>query len=221
MLAVVHARKIALLSLVFSSLVTSCLPKQSTTGVNQRRTTSNGENFGADANTTTANQTASTSNQTTIPTSQPVNQECYKAEEFICKVERLITEKTNKYRQSRGMQPLSHDSKISYVSRDWSKKQSNSGSIGHSGFPSARQSVYRTEFNESKSLRGENVAYTGMVGRTGQQDDAAAERIAEAFANMWWNSSGHRRNMLGNFRSIGVGVAQRSNGAWYATQIFN
>jgi uncharacterized protein YkwD len=203
--------------------MTGCLPQQPANTGSSRRTTSNGETIGADANGPTATLPQSTNSSTTTstsPTSQPVSSDCYKAEDFVCKVERLITEKTNKYRQSRGMSPLSHDSKISFVSRDWSKKQSNSGSIGHSGFPSARQSVYRTEFNESRSMRGENVAYTGMVGRTGQ-DDAAAERIAEAFANMWWNSSGHRRNMLGNFQHIGVGVAQRSNGAWYATQIFN
>ena len=208
------------LSLLAASLATSCLPQQSSNSGSTRRTMTNGDTIGADANTQAETQSA-TNTTTTQPTSQPVNTACYKAEDFICKVERLITEKTNKYRQSRSMKPLTLDSKISFVARDWSKKQSNSGSIGHSGFPSARQSVYRTEFNESRSLNGENVAYTGMVGRTSQQDDTAAERIAEEFATMWWNSSGHRRNMLGNFQNIGVGVAQRSNGAWYATQIFN
>lgn len=147
------------------------------------------------------------------------NNECYKADEFVCKVERLIGEKTNKYRQSRGLQPLALDSKIAFVSRDWSKKQAASGFIGHSGFPSSRMAVYRQEFNVSRSLRGENVAMTGRAGGS-SRDDAAAERVANEFATMWWNSSGHRANMLGRFKNLGVGVHQTSRGSWYATQIF-
>jgi len=147
------------------------------------------------------------------------NSECYKADEFVCKVERLIGEKTNKYRQGRGLQPLALDAKIAFVSRDWSKKQAASGFIGHSGFPSSRVAVYRQEFNVSRSMRGENVAMTGRVGGS-SRDDAAAERIANEFATMWWNSSGHRANMLGRFKNLGVGVHQTSRGSWYATQIF-
>lgn len=147
------------------------------------------------------------------------NADCYKADEFVCKVERLIGEKTNKYREGRGLQPLALDAKIAFVSRDWSQKMSRSGSISHSGFPSSRAAVYRQEFNVSRSLRGENVAMTGRVGGS-SQDDAAAERIAQEFAVMWWNSSGHRANMLGRFKSLGVGVFKTSRGSWYATQIF-
>ena len=147
------------------------------------------------------------------------NAECYKADEFVCKVERLIGEKTNKYRESRGLQPLALDSKIAFVSRDWSQKMSRSGFISHSGFPSSRVSVYRQEFNTSRSLRGENVAMSGRVSGS-SLDDAAAERIAQEFAVMWWNSSGHRANMLGRFKSLGVGVHKTSRGSWYATQIF-
>lgn len=147
------------------------------------------------------------------------NSDCYKADEFVCKVERLIGEKTNKYREGRGLQPLALDAKIAFVSRDWSQKMSRSGYISHSGFPSSRAAVYRQEFNVPRSLRGENVAMTGRVGGS-SQDDAAAERIAQEFAVMWWNSSGHRANMLGRFKSLGVGVFKTSRGSWYATQIF-
>jgi uncharacterized protein YkwD len=147
------------------------------------------------------------------------NTDCYKADEFVCKVERLIGEKTNKYREGRGLKPLALDAKIAFVSRDWSKKQASSGRISHSGFPSSRVSVYRQEFNVSRSLSGENVAMSGRVSGS-SLDDAAAERVAQEFAVMWWNSSGHRANMLGRFKSLGVGVYKNSRGSWYATQIF-
>jgi uncharacterized protein YkwD len=154
------------------------------------------------------------------PPSPSEPSECHKASAFICKVETLITSKTNAYRSRQGIKPLNHDSKISFVARDWSIKQSQRNSIGHSGFPSARESVYRSEFGASQRLSGENVAMTSGV-RVSGEDDAAAEQIAETFVDMWWNSSGHRANMLrSNFKSIGVGLIKTQRGAWYATQIF-
>ena len=145
---------------------------------------------------------------------------CYKASVFICKVEALISLKTNKYRASQGRSPLTHDEKFSFASRDWSQKQGVRGSIGHDGFPSARNAVYKTEFGVSPNFSGENVAMTSGIRITGE-DDASAEKIAETFAVMWWNSSGHRANMLrSGFTSIGNGVYQNARGAWYATQLF-
>jgi uncharacterized protein YkwD len=117
------------------------------------------------------------------------------------------------------LQPLTHDAKFSFVARDWSLKQAKSGRISHSGFPNSREAVYRAEFGVSTDFNGENVAYTSMVGGS-DQSDAAAEAVAKEFAVMWWNSSGHRANMLGNFKRIGVGMHKTSRGAWYATQVF-
>jgi len=173
-----------------------------TSGYNNSANTNNNANNNANNNSITTN-----------------TDDCYKGDAFTCKVERLIGEKTNKYRKGRGLAPLALDAKIAFVARDWSQKQARSGYISHSGFPSSRMTVYRQEFNVSRSLHGENVAMTSMVSAS-SQDDAAAERVAEEFADMWWNSSGHRANMLGQFRSLGVGVFKNSRGSWYATQIF-
>jgi len=202
--------------------------------------TQNGGHIGASTNQTQTNNTGSNQGQPTTglpsqppmtsgnnqnapiatqPISPPQNADCYKGDVFTCKIERLITDKTNKYRATRGLQPLTHDANYSFVARDWSIKQGKSGRIGHSGFPSSRESVYRTEFGVSTDFNGENVAYTSMVGAS-SQSDAAAEAVAQEFAVMWWNSSGHRANMLGKFKKIGVGIHKTSRGAWYATQIF-
>jgi uncharacterized protein YkwD len=176
---------------------------------------SNSPNNSINGGSNNANPIANNANNNIINS----NSECYKADDFVCKVERLIGEKTNKYREGRGLKPLALDAKIAFVSRDWSQKMSRSGRISHAGFPSSRVTAYRTEFNTSRSLRGENVAMTGRVSSS-VQDDAAAERVAQEFAVMWWNSSGHRANMLGRFKSLGVGVHKTSRGSWYATQIF-
>ena len=164
-------------------------------------------------------------NDPPTPTNSPkppiVVGECYKASLFVCKIEELITKKTNSYRASQGRNELTHDQKISFVSRDWSQKQGQRGSIGHDGFPGNRNSVYKSEFAQSITVSGENVAMHGGLG-SGPESDQLAEKVASAFATMWWNSAGHRANMLNSgFKTIGVGVYKTSSGAWYATQIFD
>ena len=229
-----------------ATLLSACLPQpDASSGAKPRRNASTaGDNTGAQSTLppsstdTAANQGAQQSNNNipgnqATPSGGPINSgtnqpstppspqasDCYKADVFICKIEALIAAKTNTYRTSRGLRPLTANAKMSFVARDWSLKQSNSGRISHTGFPGARNAVYRGEFQESFSFRGENVAYTSMVSG-GDQSDAAAERVAQTFAVMWWNSPGHRANMLGGFGSIGVGVYKNSRGAWYATQLF-
>ena len=41
----------------------------------------------------------------------------------------------------------------------------------------------------------------------------------EAF-EMWKKSSGHRKNMLGNYKYIGIGAARNRRGVIYYTEIF-
>ncbi len=164
------------------------------------------------------------SNSPTNPTNPSIPttpSDCYKTSAFICKIETLIAAKTNSYRLGQGIQALAVDQKIAFVARDWSKKQGDRGSIGHDGFPNARAQVYKQEFTIAIDLYGENVAMSGRV-NSSAEDDNTAEKIASEFAVMWWNSSGHRANMLrSSFQSIGVGVYKTSpNGSWYATQIF-
>lgn len=139
---------------------------------------------------------------------------CYKADAQICEIERLILEQTNAYRAKSGLAPLTAGYRLGYAARDWSQKQAERGRIGHAGFPSARRSFLISEFGPDVpvGLSAENVAMTGY-------SRSSNEAVATDFTRMWWGSSGHRRNMLGNYRSLGVGVAKIGR-SWYATQIF-
>lgn len=139
---------------------------------------------------------------------------CYKADEQICEIERLILEQTNAYRAKSGLAPLAAGYRLGFAARDWSQTQAERGRIGHAGFPSARRSLLVSEFGQDikVSVSAENVAMTGYSRNSN-------EAVASDFTRMWWNSSGHRRNMLGNYRSLGVGVAKVGR-SWYATQIF-
>jgi uncharacterized protein YkwD len=146
------------------------------------------------------------------PVSLPGAEDCIGADPFICEVEHLITGYTNEIRSAQS--PLTYHAKLAFVARDWSQKQANSGNISHSGFPSQRRQVYVAAFGSSDniSINAENVAYSGTSNPT-------ADQVARMFVTMWANSSGHRRNMLGNYQLLGAGVAKRG-GNYYATQIF-
>lgn len=152
-----------------------------------------------------------TTQPTPVPT--PVVDECYKADAFICAIEKAIVEQTNEYRGSRGS--LKFSKKLGFAAREWSVAMGQRGFIGHAGFPSARMADLRAEFGDSSGIgmSGENVAMTGGSG-------SDAEAVARAFTRMWWNSAGHRSNMLGRHQAIGVGVYRKGSGMYYATQIF-
>lgn len=149
------------------------------------------------------------------PPSVPQQGDCYKADPEICAIENKILELTNEYRARSGLTALAPAPKIAFAARDWSQSMGSRGGIGHAGFPSARLSVLASEFGSSRSfsLSAENVA---MFSYSANSVDA----VAQEFARMWWNSAGHRRNMLGNYPMLGVGVVKTSRGAYYATQIF-
>lgn len=148
------------------------------------------------------------------PTSEPtINPaaDCYSGDDFSCRAEREITRLTNLKRA--GLPPLQHDAKLSFVARDWSRQQGLSGLISHTGFPLARISVYRQEFASQPSILGENVAMFSGSG------SISPENVAQTFVEQWFNSDGHRRNMLGNYGSLGAGVHKSAFG-YYGTQLF-
>lgn len=148
------------------------------------------------------------------PKDEPaVDTSCYKGDAFICEIERIIDEETNKLRASAGKPALKHVKEISFVSRDWSQQQANRGSIGHEGFPDQRKQVWKAEFQSNASFWAENAAMMS----SGSGD---ASSIAKKFVDMWWNSPGHKANMLSGNTNIGSGVAKKGN-SYYATQLFN
>lgn len=149
------------------------------------------------------------------PTPQPTsNQQCYKADDFTCQAELAVTEFVNQHRQQKGLQPLQYDPRLSFVAREWSQEQSTRMfGISHAGFPNARESTYQKEFgNVDVSMMAENVAQS-----YGGSDARAA---AHDLVDMWWGSMGHRMNMLGDYKLLGIGVYLSSDGALYGTQIF-
>ena len=145
---------------------------------------------------------------TPLPTADKL---CYKADAFICQIEQIIVAETNKLRSNGA---LTQSMESSFVSRQWSQIQADRGDIGHEGFPAERKKALTAEFPTAKwNFFAENVAML-------QNNGTDASKIAKQFIDMWWNSAGHKANMIGNYKNIGVGVAKKGN-AYYATQIFH
>jgi uncharacterized protein YkwD len=179
-------------------------------------------------NDSSGNNGGTVNNNPAIPVNYPYNPvnpvnpvntvtdgSCYKAEKFICDIERAIIDQTNAYRSKRGLQPLACALKLGFAARTWSNSQARKGWISHSGFPNARYQDIQQEFGSSDNIdiSAENVAMTGSSGTD-------AQAVATDFTDMWWGSSGHRANMLGDYKSIGVGIASDGSGSYYGTQDF-
>ena len=112
---------------------------------------------------------------------------------------------TNKFRRSYGLGSLIMRDDLNAIAQKHSENMARGRvGFGHSGF--------NQRFNEAgKMIKGfktfaENVAYGARSGK-------------EA-VTMWKNSSGHRRNMLGRYRYIGIGAAKDRRGVIYYTQVF-
>ncbi len=142
---------------------------------------------------------------------------CYKGEPFACEIEVNISRLVNDRRAASDKPALVTDEGLAWVARTWSSTQLATGVISHDGFPTAREAAYRAEFGGDAGffIAGENV------GTTYGTQKLTAEQLAAELVDMWLNSSGHRANLLGNFRLSGVGIVLSADRrTLMATQIF-
>jgi uncharacterized protein YkwD len=116
-----------------------------------------------------------------------------------------ILKYTNQFRKSKRLPALEMSEELNAIARRHSEDMAKGKcGFGHSGYHQRELQVQRTMKMEYGMA--ENVAY----GAT-----SAKQVVA-----MWKGSSGHRKNMLGNYKYIGIGTARDKHGAIYYTQIF-
>jgi uncharacterized protein YkwD len=123
-------------------------------------------------------------------------------------LESQMHELVNRRRTSRGLAPLQWHPRLAEIARGHSRAMAEGRrGFGHDGFDERGSAV-----GQILSIRAmaENVAYDS---RTGPD---LAERVLEG----WIASSGHRRNIEGDFTVTGIGAARGSDGVRYFTQIF-
>ncbi len=134
---------------------------------------------------------------------------CYKGDAWECQVENEVVRLVNDMRR----QKLDQNFETSFVARQWSDYQARVAEISHDGFPQARQRTLREEFPSYEIyFRAENVAMT-------YAPNAEPKKVAQILVKNWYDSIGHRENMLGKYSAIGVGISKRGDYV-YGTQIF-
>ena len=111
----------------------------------------------------------------------------------------------NEFRRSKGLPALEANSYISSVALGHSRDMLTGKSpFGHDGF---RQRIDKIKGKLGPlHVAAENVASGPM----------SAREVVDG----WLHSPGHRRNIMGDFRLTGIGVAEAANGMIYFTQIF-
>lgn len=120
-------------------------------------------------------------------------------------VEKDVLKQTNQFRRSKGLNQLLMVDQLNAIAKKHSEDMARGRvAFGHEGF-------YQREALEKKKIKGvstfgENVAYGPTSGKQ--------------VVLMWEKSAGHRHNLLGPFKYIGIGIAKDKQGRIYYTQVF-
>jgi hypothetical protein len=113
----------------------------------------------------------------------------------------------NQARANAGLAPLVSNTQLVTASQRHSNDMAAGDFLSHTGSDGSDLGMRATQAGYSWNFIGENVLYRGDVSAQG------------AF-NQWWNSAGHRRNMMNaSFCDIGVTRARASNGRIYYTML--
>lgn len=116
-----------------------------------------------------------------------------------------ILSQTNKFRRSKGLPALVMNEHLNAIAEKHSSNMAKGRvGFGHGGF-SKRNKEAKRYISPLYSF-AENVAYGSTT----------ATQVVKG----WKNSPGHRKNMLGKFKYIGIGVARDRRGRVYYTQLF-
>ena len=112
---------------------------------------------------------------------------------------------TNQFRKSEGLPVLIMKQQLNELAQKHSADMARGRvAFGHAGF-GEREAKAQREIKGVYSF-AENVAY--------------GVNSANEVVTMWKNSPGHRRNMLGPYKYIGIGTAKDSKGQIYFTEVF-
>lgn len=114
-----------------------------------------------------------------------------------------IVQETNKLRAQHGLAPVKRDGNLDKVSQNWANHLAQINELNH-----------RPQFW---------TKYPNYLNRGGSENILQAwnDYSAHDLVQIWYNSPGHRANMLSpKAKSLGVGIATRHDGKLYAVQNF-
>ncbi len=124
----------------------------------------------------------------------------------LATLEQSVFQKINQFRQQKGLAPLSLNITITQQARQHSQTMASSRVLSHDGFAGRVKAISRS------------IPYTGAAENVAY-NKGFSDPVSQA-VNGWLKSPGHLKNIMGNYKLTGVGVAQNSQGEYYFTQIF-
>ena len=123
--------------------------------------------------------------------------------DYINEVIQLV----NMQRQKVGLNPLEYDEDLTYAATRRSVENAYYNNFSHTRPNGTSCLTIFKEYNRQNYRRaGENIA---------MRQKSPLEVVQD-----WMESPGHKKNILGNYTKIGVGVAIDGNGQLYWTQLF-
>lgn len=118
----------------------------------------------------------------------------------------ILLHDINAFRSSHGLPTLKMDARITAEAEKHTRAMAEHHiALSHDGFNIRYHRLFH-QFNHASGI-AENVAYHDI------DDD-------RRFVALWFNSPGHRKNILGNYNLTGISVLHDANGRVYSTQIF-
>lgn len=133
----------------------------------------------------------------------------------VAQAERSVIERSNAFRQSQGLPPVSADRALTTAAQAFAAYMARTDNYGHEA--DGREPSQRAQAQGySYCMVSENIAMQYSSA------DFETERLARGLVQGWIDSPGHRRNLLAaEATDIGVAIARSArSGRYYAVQMF-
>jgi len=130
-------------------------------------------------------------------------------------IKQQLHEGINRYRISKGLEPLSHNAMLSSASRDHSSYMKDA-SVRANKRMVISHDHFSARMNDIKQLGGPPRLAENVAANSGLAEEFVAETIVQG----WVDSKGHHKNLTGNYNSVGTGIVIGPNNTVFATQIF-
>jgi uncharacterized protein YkwD len=114
--------------------------------------------------------------------------------------EAMLLDDHNRHRAEAGLPPLVRNGCLDQVARDWARQMASSGTMRHN--PDLGAAIDRC------------IAYTAAGENVGYGPDVAV------LAARFWESPGHRANIVGSYQYVGIGIVVGADGTRWAAVEF-
>jgi uncharacterized protein YkwD len=122
------------------------------------------------------------------------------------RLETVIFDRINQYRQSKNLPMLAYDPIVAEQARAHSEDMARKSVLSHDGFHERFESM-------SEALTVQSAAENVATNRGYSQPELVA-------IQSWLDSPGHHHNIVGRYNTTGIGIVRNSRGDYYFTQLF-